>query len=93
MGKNIKKKFEITDIDDYQNRLDDNQKKTLLRHCNKHNIKPNICAWYDNWTDFCSDWVDDLGYTKIQARNLLNNKHELGEFKIFKDKSIVRLVK
>ena len=78
-------------IDDYQNRLTESNKKLLIRHCNKHNITPVICAWYDNMQDFYSDWVDDLGYSKSQARELLSNNRD--EFKIFSNKEIVRLIK
>jgi len=78
----------LKDIDDYQNRLTEEQKKLLLRHCNTYDIKPEICAWYDDWNDFCSDWCDDIGYTKTEAREFLRDS----QFITFEDGSIVRLV-
>ena len=82
-------KFTINNIDDYQNRLLDEQKISLVKHCNRYRIKPVICAWYDNWEDFCSDWCDDLGYTRTVARQKLHGGK--GEFKIFNNGEIVRL--
>lgn len=84
--------FAIADIDDYQNRLTEKQKKTLLIHCNKHGINPEICAWYDNMEDFYSDWVNEVGYLKADAKNLLV-VNDGGEFKKFRNGSIIRLVK
>ena len=85
-----KETFIITDIEDYQNRLTEKQKEYLIKHCNAHEIKPEICAWYDNMEDFYSDWVNGVGYSKDEAKSLLVN-NDGGEFKKFKDGSIVRL--
>jgi hypothetical protein len=80
-------------IDDYQTRLSDADKDFLLDRCNQWGIFPNICAWYDDISDFYSDWVEDIGYTKEQADDLLDIVKMQGEFIIFSDGRIVRLVK
>ena len=82
--------YKINEIDDYQNRLTGDQEKLLIRHCNKYGIKPCICAWYDDMDDFYSDWCDDIGYSKTDARSLLSEGD--GQFKKFKDGQIIRLV-
>lgn len=82
--------YNSNDIKDYKNRLTEEQKELLIKHCNSYNIYPNICAWYDNWEDFCSDWCDGVGYTRTEARRILHGGK--GEFKIFKNGEIVRLV-
>jgi hypothetical protein len=86
-------KYKIQDIDDYRNRLTEKQKQSLLKHCNRYNVNPNICAWYDDLEDFFSDWCDDLGYKKMEARQLLKKNNNQGEFHIFDNGEIVRLVK
>ena len=87
------KRFNIDMIDDYSNKPTEEQKIALVKHCNRYNIKPEICAWYKDWDDFCSDWVDSIGYSKTEARELLSGKRDnKGEFKVFSDKTIVRLV-
>lgn len=57
--------------------------KHMLRYClyDKETKKPSeICAWYQDWEDFCSDWCGHLGYTRTEARKLLNGKK--GEFMV-----------
>ena len=83
--------YDYTAIEDYQNRLTESQKELLLKHCNSYGIKPEICAWYDNMEDFYSDWTS-VGYSKTDAKSLLS-VNDGGEFKKFKNGSIVRLVK
>ena len=83
--------YDYTAIEDYQNKLTENQKKLLLKHCNSYGIKPEICAWYDDMEDFYSDWTS-VGYSKTDAKSLLS-VNDGGEFKKFKNGSIVRLVK
>jgi hypothetical protein len=82
--------YKVTDIDDYQNRLTEEQKDKLIKHCNDYNIKPEICAWYDDLEDFFSDWCN-IGYKRTEARELLNSNKD--EFCKFKNGEIVRLVK
>ena len=89
-------KFTVENIDDYKNKITDKQAKLLIRHCNRYNIAPDICAWYDDMDDFYSEWVDAIGYTKSQAKKLLIGKEEVylernGEFKKFPNGEIVRL--
>lgn len=81
--------YKITDIEDYLNKITPEQGKLLIRHCNKYNIHPKICAWYNNWEDFCIDWCDYVGLTKTEAREKLQNSN--GEFKIFPNGEIIRI--
>lgn len=37
-----------------------------------------ICAYYKDWKDFCSNWCDHKGFTKTEARKLLHLRN--GEF-------------
>lgn len=65
--------------------------KAILRHANHYDISPNICAWYLDWEDFCSDWCDQSGYTRTQARKLLHGG--IGEFQFLPGKKgIIRYV-
>ena len=85
------KDYTVLDINDYQDRLTADQTKKLLTHVNRYDVKPNICAWYEDWEDFCDDWCD-IGYSRTEARELLNGKRDnRGEFKTFPNGSIVRL--
>lgn len=69
----------------------DEVRRKINKHAKKYGIKPDICAWYADWEDFCSDWCDNLGYTRTQARKLLHGG--IGEFIILPcDKGIVRFV-
>lgn len=77
------------DIDDYQNRLTEEQKEIVVAHCNTMNIKPNICAWYDDLDDFNSCWVDEIGYSEEDAERLLNDQ-DTGEFIEFDNETIIR---
>jgi len=81
--------FIVTDIDDYRNRLNEEQKQAIIKHCNRYKIKPIICAWYDDWEDFCSDWCDGVGYTRTQAKKVYHGGK--GEFCTFSSGEIVRL--
>ena len=78
-------------IDDYRNKITEEQSAKLLRHCNIYGISPNICAWYDDWEDFCSDWCNQIGYTRTDARKLLHGGK--GEFVVFSNGEILRLVR
>lgn len=40
----------------------------------------DVCAYYTDWKDFCSEWCDYCGYSRKEARSLLHNKK--GEFMI-----------
>jgi hypothetical protein len=86
-------KYNKEQIDDYQTRLSEADKESLIGHCNKWGIFPNICAWYDDMDDFYSDWMEYIGYSKLEADDLLNTDNTQGEFLIFTDGRIVRLAK
>lgn len=82
--------FNVNDIDDYMNKITEEQKKVLIKHCNKYGIKPVICAWYDDLEDFFSDWCsENIGYTRTEARKLLHGGK--GEFITFSNGEILRL--
>lgn len=50
----------------------------IIKHAKRYGIKAEICAWYSDWEDFCSDWCDNIGYTRTQARTLFHGGK--GEF-------------
>ena len=84
-------KFTLNMIDDYQNRLTEEQKEKLIKHCNKYRIDPVICAWYEDTIDFIDEWTQ-YGYTRTEAREKLLAYNHSGEFKKFSNGSIIRLV-
>lgn len=88
---NIGNSYTVDMIDDYQNRLSDEQKQKLINHCNKYNIAPIICAWYEDTKDFIDEWVQ-YGYTRTSAREKLLMYDNRGEFKTFSTGEIIRLV-
>ncbi len=66
-------------------------KSKIEKHAKRYGIKEEICAWYEDWEDFCSDWCDEIGYTKTEARKLLHGG--VGEFMCLPDRfGIVRFV-
>ena len=68
--------------------VSDEQKGKIIQHATRYNINPDICAYYEDWEDFCSDWCDGIGYTRTEARKLLHGGK--GEFMVFKDWGIIR---
>lgn len=56
--------------------------KKIMYHVARYGSE-EICAYYDGWEDFCSDWCDGCGYTRTQARKLLHGG--IGEFMILPD--------
>lgn len=86
--------YKIEQIDDYKERLTDEQAEALIKHCNEFDISPNICAWYDDMDDFYVDWVYDNKIFEDEKgayeRYLEGTKS--GEFKTFENGEIVRLV-
>lgn len=61
----------------------------ICRHAKRYQISAEICAWYADWEDFCSDWCKNLGYTRTEARKILHGDN--GEFmKLPEEKGIVR---
>lgn len=67
--------------------LTDEEITKINRHLKRYNLN-SVCAYYYDWDDFCSDWCDEIGYTKTQARALLHGGK--GEFKVVKDLGILR---
>lgn len=59
-------------------KVTDDIKKRIERHAKRYEINAEICAWYKDWNDFCSEWCDELGFTKTEARKLLHGG--IGEF-------------
>ena len=85
-------KYKINDIDDYQNKLTNKQKERVINHCNRYDIFPNICAWYDDLDDFYTDWIYDnkIFKTEDKANERYEYGVEIGEFLNFKDGQIIR---
>lgn len=72
-------------------KLTEQIKQQIEKHANRYGIKAEICAWYRDWEDFCSDWCDNCGYTKTEARRILHGG--IGEFMFLsKGNGIVRFV-
>ena len=57
-------------------------RKKIERHAKRYGIEAEICAWYNDWDDFCSDW-EEAGYSRTEARRLLHNGK--GEFMTLPD--------
>lgn len=62
----------------------------IWAHARRYGIRPTICAYYENWADFVSEWCDTLGYTRTQARKLLHGGR--GEFMFLPGHGIIRFV-
>lgn len=87
------KKYTKNDIDDYMDKITDIQAKKLIKHCNKFNIYPRICAWYDDMDDFYQDWIYDnnIFKTEEEANDRFDYGIEIGEFVKFENGEIVRI--
>jgi len=75
---------------DWYQPLDEIKIRKILKHCKEHRIEPNVCAYYSDWDDFCSDWCDEVGCTKTEARSRLQDGKRTGEFLEFIDWGIIR---
>lgn len=73
-------------------RVTEEIKQKIEKHAKRYGIKAEICAWYQDWKDFCSDWCSkSIGYTKTEARKLLHRG--TGEFMYLPNElGIVRFV-
>lgn len=72
-------------------KLTDKIRQKIESHASRYNVKPEICAWYLDWEDFCSDWCDNCGYTRAEARKIYHGG--IGEFmKLPEGNEIVRFV-
>lgn len=70
-------------------KLTDNLKQKIEDHAARYHIKAEICTWYSDWEDFCSDWCDICGYSRTEARKLYHGG--IGEFmKLPEGNGIVR---
>lgn len=59
-------------------KFDETIEKAINNHKKRYSECGEVCAWYADWEDFCSDWCDECGYTRTQARELLHGGK--GEF-------------
>lgn len=59
-------------------KLTDTIKQKIEAHAARYHIKAEICAWYSDWEDFCSDWCDICGYSRTEARKLYHGG--IGDF-------------
>lgn len=75
-------------IEEYIGReLTKEEVKKIEVHMRRFNLQ-EICAWYSDWKDYCSDWCDDIGYTKTEARKRLHSG--VGEFQVIDTIGIIR---
>lgn len=49
-------------------KLTDTIKQKIEAHAARYHIKAEICAWYSDWEDFCSDWCDICGYSRTAVQ-------------------------
>ena len=76
-------KDSIKYLSEYIN-LTEKIKQKIEKHAKCYGIKAEICAWYEDWEDFCSDWCNgNIGYTRTMARKLLHGG--IGEFMFLPD--------
>lgn len=61
----------------------------ITNHCKRYNINEEICAWYENYSDFQLDWSHS-GYTASEMRKLYHGG--AGEFQTFPNGNIIRYV-
>lgn len=61
----------------------------LLKHCNDKNIKPIICAWYDDIDEVYEDYNEHCGYSKSETKQIL--KDDSNMFCRFFNGEIVKL--
>lgn len=87
--KKIEFKYSIEDIDDYQDKLSEQQTYELLHHCNEWNIAPIICAWYDDMDDLQDDYSEHCGYSKDTTNDYVNEYPQM--FCEFSNGEIVKL--
>ena len=65
-------------------KVTDKIKDKIEKHAEKWGITAKICAYYEDWEDFCSDWCsENIGYTRTEARKLLHGGK--GEFMFLPD--------
>lgn len=79
---------EVVNYPSWYPKLDEDKMHHIIEHCEKYNLEPDICAYYKDWNDFCSDWCDGLGFTENEAKEMLYSN--TGEFLIFENWGIIR---
>lgn len=86
-------KYTKEDINDYMDKITASQAEELIEHCNRFDVYPEICAWYDDMDDFYIDCVYDnnICIDEADADERYEYGCEIGEFKKFKNGEIVRL--
>ena len=62
--------------------------RKIKAHCSRYNITTEVCAWYSDMEDFFSDWCDNCGYTRTEARKIYHGGQ--GEFQTFPNGNIIR---
>lgn len=68
--------------------IDEKIKNKITAHCRRYGIPEKVCAWYSDMDDFFTDWCDDCGYTRTEARNIYHGG--IGEFQTFSNGNIIR---
>lgn len=71
--------------------LSEDKIQKILEHCERYDLEPDVCAYYEDIDDFYSDWCDDLGYTEEEADEMLDSYS--GEFIEFDGWGILRFVR
>ena len=84
------KKYSIEDIDDYMEKINKDQVKQLIEHCNDNGISPEICAWYDDYDDLLGDYVLHCDYSEDGVIAMLEDYPQM--FCKFDNGEIVKLV-
>lgn len=72
-------------------KLTDTIKQKIEAHAARYHIKAEICAWYSDWEEFCSDWCDIRGYSRTEARKLYHGG--IGEFKMLETGIDIKMVR
>ena len=76
------------------NPLNENVIQKIKKHIKEYKLTDQICAWYENMTDFYSDWCDKYNgyYSKEEAREIYDEGICDGEFQRIKGYGILRYV-
>ena len=71
-------------------KITDEIKNKITKHCRRYGISEEVCAFYSDIEDFYSDWCDNLGYTRTEAKQIHHGG--IGEFQTFSNGNIIRYV-
>ena len=61
----------------------------IFKHAKKYNLSVEICAWYEDIKDFCSDWRD-VGFDNSEAKDRYYEGRDTGEFQRINGFGIIR---